>query len=197
MIEFEKSRTHQNLMRAFAGESQARNRYTFAASQCKARGLVVLERLFLFTAGQEKEHAELFYGRLAGMNGRNIGIEGSYPVSNYSDPLDLLEDARHNEMQEYSHDYRQFAKEAEEEGFSEIAALFAMIAEIEKTHAERFGAYARLVENGELFRSNEETIWICLNCGHVHRGTSAPELCPVCTHEQGYFVRAEETLLKA
>lgn len=189
---FEESRTHENLMRAFAGESQARNRYTFAAGQCAAKGLHVLSRLFLFTAGQEKEHAELFYNHLAPLNGRNIAIEAEYPVGNYPDPIALLKDAQHNEMQEYSHDYRLFSEIAQQEGFADIAALFRLIAQIERTHADRFAHYARLVESGQLFKENQSCAWVCLNCGHVHIGESAPESCPVCAHQQGYFVRADE-----
>ncbi len=188
---FEESRTHENLMRAFAGESQARNRYTFAAGQCDAQGLYVLKRLFLFTADQEKEHAELFYNHLSPLNGRNIAIEAEYPVGNYSDPIALLKDAQHNEMQEYSHDYRLFSETAQQEGFDHIAALFRLIAQIERTHSERFAQYAAWLENGQLFKENQSCTWLCLNCGHVHTGESAPESCPVCAHPQGYFVRAE------
>jgi len=191
-MKFEESLTHVNLMRAFAGESQARNRYDFAAGQCAAKKLFVLERLFRFTAGQEKEHAELFYGRLASMNGRNIEITAAYPVGDYEEPLSLLKDAQHNEMQEYSHDYRLFAETAQQEGFKDIAALFAMIADIEKTHSDRFGRYADLLESGRLFAENGQTAWLCLNCGHVHQAQQAPGLCPVCRHEQGYFIRAED-----
>ena len=189
MVKFEESLTHVNLMRAFAGESQARNRYTFAAGQCHAKGLPVLERLFLFTAGQEKEHAELFYGHLSGLNGKNIALDAAYPIGNYSDPLALLRDAQHNELQEYSHDYRLFADTARQEGFEPVAALFQMIAEIEKVHSDRFARYAELVEQGNLFREPQEIQWLCLNCGHVHTAAEAPERCPVCHHEQGYFIR--------
>ena len=195
-MKFEESQTHVNLMRAFAGESQARNRYTFAAGQCRAKGLYVLEQLFLFTAGQEKEHAELFYGYLSSLNGRNIDIQAAYPVGNWQDVLQLLKDAEHNEMQEYSHDYRLFAEAAKQESFEAIAALFSNIAEIEKTHAERFARYAQMLESGRLFREAEGTAWICLNCGHVHYGADAPGSCPGCKHEQGYFVRAECAMLR-
>lgn len=189
-MDFMESQTHVNLMRAFAGESQARNRYTFAAGQCRAKGLYVLERLFLYTAGQEKEHAELFYGHLAVMNGQNIGIQADYPVGNYENPLELLRDAQHNEMQEYSHDYRLFSEMAKQEGFQPVGILFANVAAIEKTHSDRFARYAELMESGRLFREETETAWLCLNCGHIHYAKEAPANCPVCRHEQGYFVRA-------
>lgn len=194
-MNFPESQTHLNLMRAFAGESQARNRYTFAAGQCRARGLYVLERLFLYTAGQEKEHAELFYGHLAALNGQNITIHADYPVGNYEQPIDLLRDAQHNEMQEYSHDYRLFAEAAKQEGFQSVEYLFSKIAEIEKTHSDRFGRYAEWMEGGRLFREETETAWLCLNCGHVHYGKEAPNNCPVCRHEQGYFVRGGAALV--
>ena len=189
-MKFEESLTHINLMRAFAGESQARNRYTFAAGQCAAQKLFVLQRLFLYTAGQEKEHAEIFYGYLSPLNGKNIDLQAAYPVGNYTDTAVLLQDAQHNEMQEYSHDYREFADVAAQEGFSEIAASFRNIAEIEKTHSDRFGRFLELYKSGRLFSDAQETGWLCLNCGHVHTGTAAPEICPVCRHEQGYFTRA-------
>jgi rubrerythrin len=194
LCRFEKSLTHENLMRAFAGESQARNRYTFAASQCAAKELFVLQKLFLFTAEQEKEHAELFYHRLAPLNGKNIAIHAEYPVGNYSEPAALLRDAQHNEMQEYSHDYRLFSQIAQQEGFDEIAKLFKLIAEIEHTHSQRFMQYADLLDSGRLFSETEHTAWLCLNCGHIHTGTQAPGICPVCTHPQGYFIRAQQTI---
>lgn len=194
LCRFEKSLTRENLMRAFAGESQARNRYTFAASQCAEKGLFVLQKLFLFTAGQEKEHAELFYHRLAPLSGSNIAIHAEYPVGIRSDPAALLRDAEHNEMQEYSHDYRLFSQIAQQEGFEEIATLFKLIAQIEHTHSQRFMQYADLLESGRLFAENEHTAWLCLNCGHVHTASQAPGICPVCTHSQGYFVRAQQTV---
>ena len=188
-MKFEESITHVNLMRAFAGESQARNRYTFAAGQCAAQHLFVIERLFAYTAGQEKEHAEIFYNYLAPLNGKNITLDAAYPVGNYTDPASLLRDAQHNEMQEYSHDYREFSDIARSEGFINIADSFQRIAEIEKTHADRFGRCLALLESGRLFCEGQETGWLCLNCGHVHYAAGAPEICPVCHHEQGYFMR--------
>lgn len=188
-MKFDESITHLNLMRAFAGESQARNRYTFAAGQCAAQKLFVLQRLFLYTADQEKEHGEIFYGYLAEMNGRNVEIHADYPIGNYADAPSLLREAQHNEMQEYSHDYRQFSEIARQEGFQAIATSFKNIAEIEKTHSDRFGRYLDMLESGRLFADSQEIGWVCLHCGHVHYGTKAPEICPVCRHEQGYFVR--------
>lgn len=189
---FEQSLTCENLMRAFAGESMARNRYTFAAQTAGEQKLFVLSRLFLFTAGQEKEHGELFYERLLPVTGSNIAIEANYPADPCDDMLTQLNYARHNEFEEYRAVYPQFASVARDEGFPDIARLFDQIAQIEKTHGERFAKYARLLEQGNLFRSECETAWLCLNCGHVHIGLEAPEICPVCQHEQGYFIRMND-----
>lgn len=186
---FQQSQTKLNLMRAFSGESQARNRYTFAAQRMKKLKLPVLERLFLFTADQEKEHANLFYNQLKQVNGENILTDGAYPVGNYDNALELLTSAQHNELQEYEVDYPAFAQIARQEGFGSVATLLTNIAAIEKTHAERFGYYADLFTRNLLFSDPAPVQWLCLNCGHVHEGTAAPEVCPVCLHEQGYYVR--------
>ena len=191
MIEFKNSETAKNLMRAFAGESQARNRYTIAAGQARKEGLPVIQSVFLFTAGQEKEHAEIFYNHLKTLNKQNIRIDGAYPVDNYDRSLDLLKAARHNEYEEYEDVYQKFAQIAREEGFDPIASSFQMIWEIEKIHGDRFQLFADYLEKNQLFISDVEVAWMCLNCGHVHYGTKAPNICPVCHHEQGYFVRLE------
>ena len=190
-VDFKTSETKDNLMRAFAGESQARNRYTFGASQGKLMGLHVIESIFTFTANQEKEHAEIFYKHLKELAGENITVDGAYPVDLHEDIIQILRAAQHNEYEEFDPVYKIFGNKAEEEGFSKIAASFRMIAEIEKTHGDRFGMFADLIENGELFVSKVETGWMCLNCGYVHYGTKAPEVCPVCDHNQGYFIRLE------
>lgn len=190
-MDFKSSETAKNLMRAFAGESQARNRYTFAASQARKEGLPVVEAVFTFTAGQEKEHAEVFYDYLKELKGQTIIVDGGYPVDLYDKTLDLLKAARHNEYEEYGDVYKNFGKTAEEEGFPAIANTFKMIAEIEKLHGDRFQMFADYMEENRLFVSEVETGWMCLNCGHVFRGTKAPGQCPVCHHEQGYFIRLE------
>lgn len=191
MIQLINSETAKNLMRAFAGESQARNRYTFAASTAKKEGLPVIEAVFLFTANQELAHGNVFYKYLKELNGENIFIDGGYPVDLHDKSLDLLKSSRHNEYEEYQDAYPAFASIAREEGFLQIANSFDMIAEIEKLHGDRFGLFADYLEKNQLFTSEVETGWMCLNCGHVLRGTSAPAKCPVCHHEQGYFVRLE------
>lgn len=191
MKDFKQSETVKNLMRAFAGESQARNRYTFAASAAKKEGLPVVESVFTFTAGQEKEHAEIFYNYLKDLKGETIFIDGGYPVDLYDCSLDLLKAARHNEYEEYQDVYKNFGDIAKEEGFAQIANTFHMIAEIEKVHGDRFQMFADYIEKNQLFVSEVETGWMCLNCGYVFRGTQAPAQCPVCHHEQGYFIRLE------
>ncbi len=194
-ISFEKSNTKVNLMKAFAGESQARNRYTFAASQVKKEGLNVLEKVFTFTANQEKEHAELFYGYLKPVFGTNISIEGGFPVDIYDNSLDLLKCAQHNEYEEYNNVYKSFGDEAKSEGFSEISKLFYEISGIEKIHGDRFTKFIELMESDKLFKSDKEETWFCLNCGHIHTGERAPEECPVCKHAVGYHIRHNWILL--
>ncbi len=188
-IEFKNSETAKNLMRAYAGESQARNRYTIAAGIACQQKLPVIEQIFKFTADQEKEHAEIFYNYLKELNGETITIDGSYPINNSSSLHELLKTAAHNEFEEYDDVYKSFAKTAKEEGFGQIAASFEMIAAIEKVHGERFTRYAEYMEKDILFASTEVEGWMCLNCGHIHTGAKVPQICPVCQHEQGYFIR--------
>ena len=191
-IAFEDSRTRENLMRAFAGESQARNRYTFAASVARREKLEVIARVFEYTASQERAHAKVFYDLLRPSAGQNITIDGNYPIDLSDKTLDLLRAAQHNEFQEWQHDYAAFAEIAHQEGFDLIGGQFELIAEIEKTHGERFGLFAELLEQGKLFASEGESAWVCLNCGEIVRATIAPQVCPVCRHDQGYFVRLEQ-----
>ncbi|MBR4040211.1 MAG: rubrerythrin family protein [Clostridia bacterium] len=191
-MDFRGSRTRENLMRAFAGESQARNRYTFSAEVARSAGLYWIEQVFRFTADQEKEHAELFIRHLASCEGESIRIDGSYPVENADwMPARLLRSAQHNEYEEANHVYPQFGRIAREEGFVAVAGTFEMIAEIEQTHGDRFGQLAQRIEEGKLFRCDHNVTWLCLNCGHVHHGMQAPPVCPVCRHAQGYFVRVD------
>lgn len=188
-VSFESSNTKINLMKAFAGESQARNRYTFAASQAKKEGLNIIEKVFSFTADQEKEHAKLFYNHLKPLYGQNINIEGGYPIDIYDKSVDLLKSARHNEYEEYKNVYKSFGDEAKSEGFEEISKLFYKVAEIEKIHGDRFSKLIDLIEKDMLFKSNKIEAWFCLNCGHVHTGKFAPEKCSVCNHGRGYHIR--------
>lgn len=190
-MDFNNSETKKNLLRAFAGESQARNRYTFAAAQARKSNLYVIEAVFNFTAGQEKEHAELFYNQLSSAAGENIEIDGKYPIDISDSIISLLRSAHHNEYEEYTDAYKSFAEIAKNEGFLEISGLFTNIAEIEKTHGDRFLHFAELLEQDKLFVSDIKTKWMCLNCGFVFEGTAVPPACPVCRHDRGYFIRME------
>lgn len=190
-MDWKNSETKDNLLRAFAGESQARNRYTFAAAAAKKANLEVIEMLFEYTAGQEKEHGEIFYNHLKEAGCDNIVITAGYPVDCTDDVQKLLKLAADHENDEYGDIYPAFTEKAQEEGFAAAAAAFRQIAKIEKVHADRFKRFAQLMEQGKLFVSDVETEWMCLNCGHVQKGTKAPEQCPVCKHSQGYFIRVE------
>ena len=190
-MDFKNSETKENLMRAFAGESQARNRYTFAAEQAKEQKLHVIEAVFKFTANQEQEHAEIFYHHLKELAGENIHIDGSYPVDIYETVLEVLKAAQHNEYEEFDPVYKEFGDKAMDEGFPKVAASFHHIANIEKIHGDRFGELAKELEEGKLFVSDVECKWMCLNCGFVFEGKKAPEQCPVCQHDKGYFIRIE------
>ncbi len=190
-VNLENSETKLSLMRAFAGESQARNRYTFAAGLAKRKGLEVLEKVFLFTADQEKEHAEVFYRLLEPLAGQTLHVDGGYPIDLFGDMLDNLKAAVHNENEEHDTVYADFSRIAAQEGFDAIAHTFTMIGGIEKTHAQRFAYYAKLLEEDKLFVSEVETGWMCLNCGQIVHSTVAPASCPVCRHGQGWFIRLE------
>ncbi len=180
--------TKVNLMRAFAGESQARNRYTFGASQAKQDKLILIERMFLYTADQERAHAKVFFDHLKELSGGTIHIDGGYPVEVFDNILQTLRAAQHDEYQEYEEIYKNFANTAREEGFIAVANSFEQISQIEKTHGDRFGDFAQKIESGTLFKSDKEEQWICLNCGHIHTSKEAPKSCPVCQHPQGYFI---------
>lgn len=171
------TKTEANLQAAFEGESQARNKYTYFASKAKKEGYVQIAALFEETAANEKEHAKLWYKILH--NGIGSTAEN-------------LKDAADGEAYEWQDMYAQFAKEAKEEGFDEIAALFEGVAAIEKEHEERYRKLLSNLENGLVFSKEGDTIWQCANCGHICVGKQAPELCPVCAHPQAYFqVKAE------
>lgn len=190
-VAFKDSETKDNLMRAFAGESQARNRYTFAAGQAKKENLYVVQAVFQFTAEQEKEHAEIFYNHLSQLAGETIHVDGGYPVDITDDVCKLLRMAQHNEYEEHDPVYKAFGDKAMEEGFLEVAGSFYNIAGIEKMHGDRFGRLADWIEQEKLFVSDVKTGWMCLNCGFVFEGVKVPEQCPVCQHDRGYFIRLE------
>lgn len=184
-------KTLENLAKAFVGESQARNRYTIAAKEARNKKLYVIEAVFKFTAEQEFAHAEVFYEHLNEMAGESITIDGGYPIDISESAAKLLRYAEHNEYEEYETVYKAFAEKAKEEGFLQIASSFETIAEIEKVHGDRFGRFAKLLEEDKLFVSDCECEWICLNCGYVFSGRQAPFSCPVCKHDRGFFIRLE------
>ncbi len=189
---FMTSQTRINLMRAFAGESQARNRYIFAKQTALEQNLYVISEVFKFTASQEEQHAKVFYELLKESAGNNIDITAGYPVDVYNDIQKLLDVAARNEYEEYGDIYPEFAKIAKEEGFPQAAAKFNLIAEIENCHQKRFEYYGKLMREEKLFKSDKTERWLCLNCGHVHELTEAPISCPVCGVNRGYFIRESE-----
>ncbi|ACD51261.1 rubrerythrin family protein [Clostridium botulinum] len=193
MKNFNESQTKENLMRAFAGESQARNRYNIAASVAKKEGYTILQDLFNYTANQEKAHAKEFMKRLKEFSGEEITITASYPAEMETSTLVLLKAAEKHEAAEHDEIYSGFAKVAREEGFNEIATLFDKIASIEKIHSNRFKKYADELENGSLFKKVNNDQWMCTNCGYIYEGIEAPEACPVCAHPKGYFIPFENS----
>lgn len=181
------TKTAENLMKAFAGESQARNRYTYYASVAKKEGYVQISNIFLETAENEKEHAKRFFKFLNNdLKGDSVEITASFPVS-LGDTKDALKSAADGENEEWSQLYPAFADVADEEGFRAIAVVFRKIAEVEKHHEERYLELLKNVENGTVFKKDEVVRWKCANCGYIHEGSSAPEVCPACAHPQAYF----------
>ena len=171
-MELKGSKTEANLMAAFAGESEARNKYTYFASKAKKDGYVQISKIFEETANNEKEHAKIWFKLLNG------GI---------SDTATNLKLAAEGENYEWTEMYASFAKTAREEGFTEIAALFEGVAKIEKEHEERYRKLLENVQGGIVFSRDNDMIWQCSNCGHIHIGKASPEVCPVCAHPQSYF----------
>lgn len=187
-VNFSESKTKENLMRAFAGESQARNRYTIAAERADEEGMRTIADVFRYTADQERAHAERFYDLLKDLSGETIHIDGSYPIDQQDSLPGLLRAAEHNEHEEYADVYQAFGDVAKEEGFHEAASAFYQIAEIEHIHEERFGRLAEMLESNTYYNSDQVSTWMCTNCGYIHEGQLAPKVCPVCRHEQGYFI---------
>ncbi len=183
------SKTKTNLMRSFAGETQAHMRYIFAKQTCTQQKHHSLAALFNFTAMQEKEHAEVFYNYLKQCNGETIEFSADYPINESTDICKLLEEAINNERHEAEEVYPEFAETARKEGFGDIANHFENIATIERSHAERFQTFLDLMLSEKLYASAETERWVCLNCGYILESTSAPEQCPVCNAEQGYYIR--------
>lgn len=179
-MELKGSKTEENLLAAFAGESEARNKYTYYASKARKEGYVQIANIFEETAANEKEHAKIWFKLLKG----GIGTTA-----------ENLADAAAGENYEWTDMYATFAKEAREEGFDEIAYLFDAVGAIEKEHNERYDVLLKKVEEGSVFVKEEEIVWICGNCGHIFKGKEAPEKCPVCAHPKAYFEKRADNYL--
>ncbi len=178
-MELKGSKTEKNLMAAFAGESQARNKYTYFASVAKKEGYEQISAIFLDTANNEKEHAKMWFKELKGLGSTAQNLKAAAEGENY-------------EWISPSGMYPTFAREAEEEGFTELARKFRMVAEIERHHEERYRALLNNLETATVFEKSEVKVWECRNCGHIMVGTKAPEMCPVCSHPKAYFeIKAE------
>ena len=173
MKDLKGTKTEKNLMEAFAGESQARNKYTYYASKAKKEGYEQIASIFEETANNEKEHAKMWFKLL---NGGEV-----------KDTISNLKAAASGENYEWTDMYEKFAKDAEEEGYSDIARMFRGVLKIEKEHEERYLKLLKNIENNNVFEKDESTVWVCRNCGHVHVGKKAPEVCPVCNHPKSYF----------
>ena len=176
MAELKGSKTEQNLLAAFAGESQARNKYTYFASKAKKDGYVQISKLFEDTANNEKEHAKIWFKLLNGIGSTEENLQAAANGENF----------------EWTSMYPEFAKTAREEGFEKIAILFEKVAAIEKEHEKRYKKLLSNIKDGIVFSTDGDTIWECLNCGHIVIGKKAPEICPVCDHPQSYFARQAE-----
>lgn len=181
------TKTSKNLLKAFAGESQARNRYTYYASQAKKEGYVQIANIFIETADNEKEHAKRFFKFLKeDFKNEAIEITASYPVA-LEDTKFNLKAALEGENEEWTILYPQFAKEAREEGFEAVAVAFEKIAEVEKRHEERYKKLLSNIENNKVFEKDFSVLWKCNNCGYIFEGKNAPVACPACAHPQSYF----------
>ena len=182
--------TEKNLLKAFAGESQARNRYTYFASAARKEGYRQIEALFIETAENEREHAKRFFKFL---EGGDLEIQATYPAGKIGTTLENLKAAAAGENEEWTDLYPAFAAKAKEEGLAEVAAAFTMIAKVEKEHEERYLKLAENVEKGSVFRKESAVRWTCRNCGYVHEGPEAPAMCPACLHPQEHFEIKETT----
>jgi len=178
------TQTEKNLLAAFAGESQAKNRYTFFASQARKEGYVQIADIFAETAANEKEHAEVFFEYL---QGGDVEITASYPAGIISDTLTNLKAAADGEKMEWEILYAEAEKTAREEGFEDIAVSFKEIAEVEEFHEERYRKLAKNIEDGIVFKRDKPVKWHCSNCGYIHEGTEAPDECPACKHSKSYY----------
>lgn len=182
------SKTAENLMKSFAGECQARTRYTYYSSVAKKEGYVQISNIFMETAENEKEHAKRFYKFLKNdYSGEQIEITAGYPVALYDDTLKNLKAAASGENEEWTDLYPTFAKIADEEGYPEIAAVYRQIAKVENHHEIRYNKLAKNIEEDKVFKKDETVLWKCNNCGYIYEGAEAPMECPACAHPQSYF----------
>ncbi len=184
MTELKGTQTEKNILTAFAGESQARNRYSYFASQAKKDGYVQISDIFEETANQEKEHAKRLFKLL---QGGELEISASFPAGVIGTTLENLKEAAGGENYEWTEMYPGFAKTARDEGFEAIASIFDSIAVAEKQHEKRYLDLAGNIEAGRVFKREEKVVWRCRNCGYLHEGNEAPEVCPACAHEQAHF----------
>ncbi|MBC8200016.1 MAG: rubrerythrin family protein [Desulfobacterales bacterium] len=183
------TQTEKNILTAFAGESQARNRYTYFASKAKKEGYIQIAAVFEETANQEKEHAKRLFKLL---EGGEVEITGAFPAGVIDTTLENLKASAEGENYEHTTMYPDFAKTAREEGFDSIALIFEAIAVAEKQHEKRYNAFAANIETGKVFKKDEKVVWRCRNCGYLHEGTEAPDVCPACDHPQTHFELLEE-----
>jgi rubrerythrin len=183
-MELKGSQTEKNLLTAFAGESQARNRYTYFSSQARKEGFRQIAEIFEETANQEKEHAKRLFKQL---EGGEAEIQASFPAGVIGTTAENLKEAAGGEHYEWTEMYPGFAETAEEEGFTKIADIFRSIAVAEKQHEKRYLGLLKNVNNDTVFKKDQPVVWRCLNCGYLHQGTEAPETCPACDHPQEHF----------
>jgi len=183
-MELKGSKTEKNLLKAFSGESQARNRYTYYASKAKKEGFVQISDIFTETANQEKEHAKRIFKF---MTGGEVEITAAFPFGVIGGTVENLKAAAAGENYEWTDMYPSFARTAREEGFEDIAKMFEAIVVAERQHEKRYLALARNIEEGRVFRREEKVVWRCRNCGYLHEGTEAPDQCPACAHPQAHF----------
>jgi len=185
------TKTEQNLLKSFAGESQARMRYDYFAKQAKKEGLEQISAIFAETALNEKEHAKRFFKFL---EGGDVEITATFPAGKIDTTIENLKASAIGENEEWTELYPEFAKIAEEEGFKEIATAFTMIAKVEKAHEERYTKLITNLEEGKVFERNNKLVWKCRNCGYLHEGEKAPETCPACLHPKAYFELKENNI---
>jgi len=184
------SKTEKNLLKSFAGESQARNRYTYFASAAKNEGYQQIYRIFEETANQEKEHAKRMFKFL---EGGELEITATYPAGKIGTTAENLKASAMGENEEHTKLYPEFAKIAEEEGYSEVAVMYNKISIAEKHHEERYLKLLKTIEDGSTYKKSAKTQWVCANCGYIHEDSDAPEVCPACLHKKEHFYVMNET----